>query len=223
MAGALRRRRFSDVLCPDGVRTASWRPTTSRRWVGGEGLGIPSPLPGCHFRRSCSVSACCLRRTLWLLGLVASVSCVLLARLWIRRRCFWLLCHTFPCEGRPRILRSIHDLTVTCLLLVSLGKCTVLDFSGYDTRECSLFVVYLLRQRIQVHVSDYGGWFAGDDIYAAFPSLPSGSGCAASCAVWTRRTVLQRNSALSVEPLVSGSHVQCLLRRRHTGIGSFGR
>ena len=37
--------------------------------------------------------------------------------------------HTFLCEGRPRILRSIHDLAVTCSLLVSLGKCTVLDFS----------------------------------------------------------------------------------------------
>ena len=76
----------------------------------------------------------------------------------------------------------------------------------------------LLRQRIQVHVTDYGGWFAGDDIYAVFPSLSSGPGCAASCAVWTRRTVLQRDSGLSVEPLVPGSHVQCLLRRRHTGI-----
>ena len=26
----------------------------------------------------------------------------------VSRRCFWLLCHTFPCESRPRILRSIH-------------------------------------------------------------------------------------------------------------------
>ena len=103
-----------------------------------------------------------------------------------------------------------------------------MDFSGYDFRECSLSVVWLLRQRIQVHVSDYGGWFAGDDdiyiyiyIYAVFSSLSSGPGCAASCAVWTRRTVTQRDSGLSVEPLVSGSHVQCLLRRRHTGIGFF--
>ena len=39
----------------------------------GEGLGIPSPLPGCHFWRSCSVSSCCLRSTVWcaLLGLTA--------------------------------------------------------------------------------------------------------------------------------------------------------
>ena len=95
--------------------------------------------------------------------------------------------------------------------------------SGYDFKECSLFVVCLLRQRIQVHVSDYGGWFAGDDICAVFPSLSSGPGCAPSCAVWTRRTVLQRDSGLSVELLVSGIHVQCLLRRRHTGIVFFGR
>ena len=46
---------------------------------------------------------------------------------------------------------------------------------------------------------------------------------AASCAVWTRRTVLLRDSGFSVEPLVSGSHVQCLPRRRQTGIGFFGR
>ena len=45
------------------VRTASWRLTTSRRRVGGEGLGIPSPLLGCHYWQSCSVSTCCLRRT----------------------------------------------------------------------------------------------------------------------------------------------------------------
>ena len=50
----------------------------------GEILGIPSPLLGCHLWQTCSVSACCLRRTLWLLGLVASVSCVLLARQWIQ-------------------------------------------------------------------------------------------------------------------------------------------
>ena len=40
--------RGRDVLCPDGSRTASWRPTTSGRRVGSEKLGIPSPLPGCH-------------------------------------------------------------------------------------------------------------------------------------------------------------------------------
>ena len=50
----------------------------------GEGLGIPSHLLGCHLWQTCSVSACCLRRTRWLLGLVASVSCVLLARQWIQ-------------------------------------------------------------------------------------------------------------------------------------------
>ena len=47
-------------------------------------LGINSPLLGCHLWQTCSVSACCLRRALWLLGLVASVSCVLLARQWIQ-------------------------------------------------------------------------------------------------------------------------------------------
>ena len=51
-----------------------------------------------------------------------------------------------------------------------------------------------------------------------FPSLSSGPGFAASCAVWTRRTVLLRDSGFSVEPLVSGSHVQCQPRRRQTGI-----
>ena len=35
--------------------------------------------------------------------------------------------------------------------------------------------------------------FAGDDIYAVFPYLSSGPGCAASCAVWTRRTVTWRD------------------------------
>ena len=49
-----------------------------------------------------------------------------------------------------------------------------------------------------------------------FPSLSSGPGCAASCAVWTRRTGLLRDSGFLVEPLVSGSHVQCLPRRRQT-------
>ena len=44
----------------------------------------PSPLLGCHLWQTCSVSACCLIRTLWLLGLVASVSCVLLARQWVQ-------------------------------------------------------------------------------------------------------------------------------------------
>ena len=76
----------------------------------GEGLGISSPLLGCHLWQTCSVSACCLRRTLWLLDLVASVLCVLLARKWIlnmRQSGFWLLFHTFQCEGGPRILRSI--------------------------------------------------------------------------------------------------------------------
>ena len=63
------------------------------------------------------------------------------------------------------------------------------------------------------------GGFAG--FVLCFPSLSSGPGCAASCSVWTRRTVLQRDSGLSVEPLVSGSHVQCLPRPRHTGIGFF--
>ena len=33
-----------------------------------------------------------------------------------------------------------------------------------------------------------------------FPSLSSGSRCAASCSVWTRRTVEQRDPGLSVEP-----------------------
>ena len=61
--------------------------------------------------------------------------------------------------------------------------------------------------------------FAG--FVLCFPSLSSGTGCAASCAVWTRRTVPLRDSGFSVEPLVSGSHVQCLPRRRHTGIGFF--
>ena len=42
--------------------------------------------------------------------------------------------------------------------------------------------------------------FAGDDIYAVFPSLSSGPGCAASCAVSTKRTILQQDSGLSVEP-----------------------
>ena len=40
----------------------------------GEELGIPSPLLGCHFWRSCSVSACCLRSTV----LVFLVPCCLL-------------------------------------------------------------------------------------------------------------------------------------------------
>ena len=43
------------------IQTASWRPSTSRRWVGGEGLGIPSPHLGCHYWQCCSVSSCCLR------------------------------------------------------------------------------------------------------------------------------------------------------------------
>ena len=42
----------------------------------GEGLGIPSPLPGCHLWQTCSVSACCLRRSFVVGG-------------------FWLLFHTF--------------------------------------------------------------------------------------------------------------------------------
>ena len=49
----------------------------------GEGLGTLTLL-GCHIWQTCSVSECCLRRTLWLLGLVVSVSCVLLARQWIQ-------------------------------------------------------------------------------------------------------------------------------------------
>ena len=36
---------------------------SSPRRSRGEGLGIPSPLLVCHFWQSCSVSACCLRRT----------------------------------------------------------------------------------------------------------------------------------------------------------------
>ena len=117
------------------IQTASWRPSTSRRWVGGERLGIPLT-------------------TSWvpvLFGVFVLPETYSLGCLWFRivrfpwscsgystcvsRRCFWLLCHPFPCEGRPRILRSIHDLTVTCSLLVSPGKCTMLDFSGYGFRE----------------------------------------------------------------------------------------
>ena len=58
---ALRRRLVRDVLY-GRVQTASWRPTTSRRWVGSEGLVIPSPHLGCHHWQSCSVSTCCPRR-----------------------------------------------------------------------------------------------------------------------------------------------------------------
>ena len=36
---------------------------TSRRRFKGEGLGISSPLRGCHYWQSCSVSVCCLRGT----------------------------------------------------------------------------------------------------------------------------------------------------------------
>ena len=78
----------------------------------------------------------------------------------------------FPCPSY---------LALTCSVFVACGVHD-LDFSGFDFRECSLFVVCLLPQRIKVHASDYGGWFAGDDIYAVFPSLSSGPGCAASCA-----------------------------------------
>ena len=78
----------------------------------GEGLGIPSNLLGCHSWQSCSVSACCLRRTLWLLGLVASVLCALLARQWILNMCQSSVafgCYSsFLCESGPWILRSIH-------------------------------------------------------------------------------------------------------------------
>ena len=58
--------------------------------------------------------------------------------------------------------------------------------------------------------------FAG--FVLCFPSLSSGPGCAASCAVWTRRTVPLRDSGFSVEPLVSG-----LPRRRQPENGYFGR
>ena len=35
-----------------------WRPTISRWWVGGEGLGIPSPHPGCLFHLALCSLAC---------------------------------------------------------------------------------------------------------------------------------------------------------------------
>ena len=76
----------------------------------GEGLGIPSPLLGCHYWQSCSVSACCL--SLWILLGYASVLCALLGLTVDTVHVsvfggFWLLFHTYPGEVGPRILRSI--------------------------------------------------------------------------------------------------------------------
>ena len=84
----------------------------------GEGLGIPSHLLGCHFWQSCSVSTCCLRRRVWDSsgsGYV-SILCALLGSTADTVHVsvfggFWLLFHTFPCDGGPRILRSILGLT----------------------------------------------------------------------------------------------------------------
>ena len=77
-------------------------------------LGIPSPLLGCHFWLSCSVSASCLRRTvLDSSGSgYASVLCALLCSTVDTVHVsvfggFWLLFHTLLREGGPRILRSI--------------------------------------------------------------------------------------------------------------------
>ena len=58
-----------------------------------EGLGITSPLLGCHFWQSCSVQC-----SAW--SVCGYSSCVSLRWLW------WLF-HTFSCEGGPRILRLI--------------------------------------------------------------------------------------------------------------------
>ena len=69
----------------DEVEAAAGHPSRLGPPHRGEGLGIPSP--GCHLWQTCSVSGCCLRRTLWVLCLVASVSCVFGA--------FGLLFHTF--------------------------------------------------------------------------------------------------------------------------------
>ena len=77
----------------------------------GEGLGIPSPLLGCHFWQSCSVSTCCLRRTVWdSSGPVMLPCCAFFDSGYsscVSLRWLWWLFHTFPSEGGPRILRLI--------------------------------------------------------------------------------------------------------------------
>ena len=81
----------------------------------GEGLGNPSPLLGCHYWQSCSVSTCCLLRRTFLDSSFSGYASVLCALLGLTADTvhvsffggFWLLFRTFPCEGGLRILRSI--------------------------------------------------------------------------------------------------------------------
>ena len=66
----------------------------------GEGLGIPSPLPGCHFWRRV------LDSVGWFYSDTVHASVV---------GGYWLLFHTLECEGGPRILRSILRQTLAFL------------------------------------------------------------------------------------------------------------
>ena len=67
------------------------------------GLASPHPPSWVPLLASCSVSACCLRRTLWLLGLVAFVLCAFGSAPDTVHVAvfggFWLLFHKFQCEG----------------------------------------------------------------------------------------------------------------------------
>ena len=76
------------------------------------GLASPHPFLGCHLLASCSVSSCCLRRTV---GFFCLWICFRTVRFWIDSgysscvslRWLWWLFHTCSCEGVPRILRLI--------------------------------------------------------------------------------------------------------------------
>ena len=72
----------------------------------------------------------------------------------VSRRCFWFLFHTFPCERRPRILRSIlgqfHEFSTSPSYL---GCTRNSGFTGRRVLDVSVFP----RMRLQDHASVYGG------------------------------------------------------------------
>ena len=88
-------------------------------------------------------------------------------------------------NGSGMLLAGFLPFTL-CPLLSSTGPARLFGWHGPEGQLCCVVEAAL--------VANIDSGFV-----LCFPSLSSGPGCAASCAVWTRRTVLQRDSGFSPE------------------------
>ena len=158
----------------------------------GEGLGIPSPLLGCHFGRSCSVSRCCLRSISDLDSFGRSLpSCFRILQFLGSQRIqcmrqspvLLVIFHTCPCEGGPRILKlilgqnlvflrapSYSAVHLFCVLAVE-GVQETLDLLGDDLRNFPCYQYASFDSELLVHPSVYGAPVRGSHLFWEMTSL----------------------------------------------------